>query len=71
MIVKNFTTINIHHGENEHEVWIKNPDLQEMVRADSLEDLPELIDAMFRAPNNPALQDALDRVKIVYRLSKR
>jgi len=70
MIIKNFTTINIHHGEGEHEVWIKNPDLQEMVRADSLKDLPELIDAMFRAPNNPVLQDALDRVKIVYKLSK-
>lgn len=69
MIIKNFTTINIHHGEGEHEVWIKNPDLQEMVRADSLEDLPEMIDAMFRAPYNPALQDAIDRVKIVYRLS--
>lgn len=70
MIIKDFTTINIHHGEGDHEVWIKNPDLKEMVLAESLHDLPELIDAMFRAPYNPALQDALDRVKIVYRLSK-
>ena len=70
MIIQNITTVNIHHGENEHEVWIKHPDLKEMVQADNLHDLPELIDAMFRAPYNPALQDALDRVKIVYRLSK-
>jgi len=70
MIIKDFTTINIHHGEDEHEVWIKNPDLKEMVQAESLYDLPEIIDAMFRAPYNPALQDALDRVKIVYRLSR-
>lgn len=70
MIIKDITTVNIHHGQNEHEVWIKHPDLKEMVLADNLHDLPELIDAMFRAPSNPALQDALDRVKIVYRLSK-
>jgi len=70
MIIQNFTTINIHHGDTDHEVWIKNPDLNEMVKADSLHDLPEFVDALFRAPNNPALQDALDRVKIVYRLSK-
>lgn len=70
MVIKDFTTINIHHGENDHEVWIKNPDLKEMVLAENLHDLPELIDAMFRAPHNPALQDALDRVKIVYRLSQ-
>ena len=70
MIIRDITTVNIHHGLDEHEVWIKNPDLKEMVHAESLHDLPELIDAMFRAPYNPALQDALDRVKIVYRLSK-
>lgn len=70
MVIKNFTTINIHHGEDDHEVWIKNPDLKEMVLAENLHDLPELIDAMFRAPYNPALQDALDRVKILYRLSR-
>ena len=70
MIIKDFTTINIHHGEDKHEVWIKNPDLGEMVHAESLYDLPEIIDAMFRAPHNPALQDALDRVKIIYRLGK-
>ena len=70
MVIKNFTTINIHHGEDDHEVWIKNPDLKEMVLAENLHDLPELIDAMFRAPYNPALQDAIDRVKILYRLSR-
>jgi hypothetical protein len=70
MVIKNFTTINIHHGDGAHEVWIKNPDLQEMIKADSLHDLPEFVDALFRAPHDPALQDALDRVKIVYRLSK-
>jgi hypothetical protein len=70
MIIKDITTINIHHGDGEHEVYIKHPDLREMVYAKDLEDLPELIDALFQASGNPALQDALDRVKILYRLSK-
>jgi hypothetical protein len=70
MIIQDITTVNIHHGLDKHEVWIKHPDLKEMVLAESLHDLPEMIDAMFRAPFNPALQDALDRVKIVYRLSR-
>lgn len=70
MIIKEFTTINIHHGESEHEVWIKHPDLQEMVKTPALHDLPELIDALFAAPHNAGLQDALDRVKIIHRLSK-
>lgn len=70
MIIREITTVNIHHGHNEHEVWIKHPDLKEMVLADNLHDLPELIDAMFQAPYNPALQDALDRVIIMHRLSR-
>jgi hypothetical protein len=71
MIIQKFTTINIHHGDNSHEVWIKHPDLQEMVKAESLHDLPELMDVLFAAADNPALQDALDRVKILYRLGKK
>lgn len=50
-------------------VYIQHPNLKEMVEAPQLKDVPLLIDAMFRAEQIPALQDSLDRVKIVYKLS--
>lgn len=71
--IKNITTINImHHTDGTDTVYIKHPDLQEMVVADALYDLSAFIDMMFdaRYRNDPALQQALDRAKILYTLKK-
>jgi hypothetical protein len=71
--IKNVTTINImHHTDGADTVYIKHPDLQEMVVADALYDLHDFINMMFdaRYRNDPALQDCLDRAKILYTLKK-
>jgi hypothetical protein len=71
--IKNITTINImHHTDGADTVYIKHPDLQEMVVADALYDLHDFVNMMFdaRYRNDPALQDCLDRAKILYTLKK-
>lgn len=62
----------MHHTDGTDTVYIKHPDLQEMVVADALYDLSAFIDMMFdaRYRNDPALQQALDRAKILYTLKK-
>ena len=71
--IKNITTINImHHTDGADTVYIKHPDLQEMVVADALYDLSDFINMMFdaRYRDDPGLQDCLDRAKILYTLKK-
>jgi hypothetical protein len=70
--IKNITTINIMHYDNEDVVYIKHPDLQEMVVADALYDLHDFVNMMFdaRHRNDPGLQDCLDRAKMLYTLKK-
>ena len=60
------------HYDNEDVVYIKHPDLQEMVVADALYDLHDFVNMMFdaRYRNDPGLQDCLDRAKILYTLKK-
>ena len=71
-IIKDITTINImHHADGSDMVYIKHPDLKEMVAAEALEDLPEFIEMMFQSRTNPGLQECLDRAKILYRLGKK
>ncbi len=70
--IKKITTINIMHYDHEDVVYIKHPDLQEMVVADALHDLSDFIDMMFdsRYRDDPALQECLDRAKLLYTLKK-
>jgi hypothetical protein len=71
--IKNVTTINImHHTDGTDTVYIKHPDLQEMVVADALHDLHDFVNMMFdaRYRDDPALQETLDRAKILYTLKK-
>jgi hypothetical protein len=70
--IKNITTINIMHYDNEDVVYIKHPDLQEMVVADALYDLHDFVNMLFdaRYRNDPGLQDCLDRAKMLYTLKK-
>ena len=71
--IKNCTTINImHHIDGADTVYIKHPDLQEMIQADALYDLSDFIDMLFdvRYRNDPGLQDCLERAKILYTLKK-
>ena len=60
------------HYDRGDVVYIKHPDLQEMVEADALHDLGDFIDMMFdaRFRNDVALQECLDRAKILYTLKK-
>ncbi len=60
------------HYDHEDVVYIKHPDLQEMVVADALHDLSDFIDMMFdsRYRDDPALQECLDRAKLLYTLKK-
>ena len=72
--IKNITTINImHHTDGTDTVYIKHPDLQEMIVADALHDLSDFINMMFsaRAGADPGLQETLDRAKILYTLKKK
>ena len=70
--IKRITTINIMHYETEDVVYIKHPDLQEMVIAENLHDLGDFINMLFaaRAGVDPGLQECLDRAKILYTLKK-
>ena len=71
--IKNCTTINImHHTDGADTVYIKHPDMQEMIQADALYDLPDFIDMLFdaRYRNDPGLLDCLERAKILYTLKK-
>ena len=71
--IKNITTINImHHTDGTETVYIKHPDLQEMIVADALYDLSDYINMLFsaRAGTDLALQETLDRAKILYTLKK-
>lgn len=71
--IKNITTINImHHTDGTDTVYIKHPDLQEMVQADGLHDLHDFINMMFdaRYRDDPGLQDCLNRAKMLYTLKK-
>ena len=60
------------HYDNEDVVYIKHPDLQEMVVADALYDLHDFVNMLFdaRYRNDPGLQDCLDRAKMLYTLKK-
>lgn len=72
--IKNITTINImHHTDGTETVYIKHPDLQEMIVADALYDLSDYINMLFsaRAGTDLALQETLDRAKILYTLKKK
>ena len=72
--IKNITTINImHHTDGADTVYIKHPDMQEMVKADALHDLGDFINMMFcaRYLDDPGLQESLDRAKILYTLKKK
>ena len=71
--IKNITTINImHHTDGADTVYIKHPDMQEMVQADALHDLGDFINMMFcaRYLDDSGLQESLDRAKILYMLKK-
>lgn len=68
--IKEIQTITIYtYIDDSMGVYIQHPNLKEMVEAPQLKDIGLLIDALFRAEQIPALQDALDRVKIVHKLS--
>lgn len=70
--IKRITTINIMHYDTEDVVYIKHPDLQEMVLADDLYDLNDFINMLFEARQrqDQALLETLDRAKILYNLKK-
>jgi hypothetical protein len=71
MIIKEIDVINIHYGrDGETQTWVKLRDMQEMAIDPLLDDLPELIEMLRHARNNPGLQDCIDRAKIMYRLGK-
>ncbi len=70
--IKDMQSINIYTFiDDTRTVYIQHPNLKEMVEAPELKDLPDVIDAMFKAGANPALQDALDRVKMLYALTQK
>ena len=71
--IKNITTINImHHTDGADTVYIKHPDMQEMVQADALHDLHDFVNMLFDARHrgDQALLETLDRAKILYTLKK-
>lgn len=63
----------MHHTDGADTVYIKHPDMQEMVKADALHDLGDFINMMFcaRYLDDPGLQESLDRAKILYTLKKK
>ncbi len=70
--IKDMQSINIYTFiDDTRIVYIQHPNLREMVESPELKDLPDIIDAMFKADANPALQDALDRVKMLYALTQK
>lgn len=68
--IKDITTINIMHYDTGDVVYIKHPDLKEMVEADALNDLHRMLDMMFMEKNNASIKEALDRARVLYELSK-
>ena len=71
--IKNITTINImHHTDGADTVYIKHPDMQEMVVAYALYDLNDFVNMMLdaRYRDDPGLQECLERAKILYTLKK-
>ena len=58
------------HYDTGDVVYIKHPDLQEMVASEDLEDLYRMLDMMFLSKNNPAIKEALDQARVIYELSK-
>ena len=62
----------MHHTDGADTVYIKHPDMQEMIQADALYDLPDFINMLFdaRYRNDPGLLDCLERAKILYTLKK-
>ena len=60
------------HYDNEDVVYIKHPDMQEMVQADVLYDLHDFVDMLFDARHrgDQALLETLERAKILYTLKK-
>lgn len=68
--IKETQAINIYtFVDGKTTVYIQHPNIREMVEAPQLVNLPEILEAMFLAETNPALQDALERVKMLYALS--
>lgn len=68
--IKKITTINIMHHERGDSVWIKHPDMQEMMDATALNDLGDFVEMLFQEKDDPVLKDCLDRARIVYNLRK-
>ena len=71
--IKRITTINIMHYDDKDVVYIKHPDMQEMVHADALYDLHDFVDMLFAARHqgDQALLETLDRAKILHTLKKK
>lgn len=69
--IKQITTINVMHYDHGDIVYIKHPDLQEMVEADALKDMSRMIEMLFMEKNNPGIKEALDQARVIYELSKR
>ncbi len=70
--IKDMQSINIYTFiDDTRTVYIQHPNLKEMVEAPELKDLPDIINVMLLSNTNPALQDALDRVKMLYALTQK
>jgi len=74
MLIKEVTSIDVHYGKDgDTQVWItsKSKPGRQMIRAEYLDFLPEFIQAVEASTDNPGLQDAIDRVIMLYRLGKK
>lgn len=69
--IKNITTINVMHYDDEDVVYIKHPDMQEMVEAGALRDIHRVMEMLFMERTNPGIKEALDRARVLYELSKK
>lgn len=68
--IKEIISINIMQYDSGDVVYIKHPDLKEMVEAEALVDLRRMLDMMFMEKNNDGIREALDRARVLYELSK-
>ena len=68
--IKEIISINIMQYDSGDVVYIKHPDLKEMVEAEALNDLRRMLDMMFMEKNNDSIREALDRARVLYELSK-
>lgn len=68
--IKEIISINIMQYDSGDVVYIKHPDLKEMVEAEALVDLRRMLDMMFMEKNNDSIREALDRARVLYELSK-